>query len=196
MSAKCWCRWVYTTFRTYVLFPMMLPPLTTTHECPTPAPAPTPEDWLEIEVIDEFKIWHLLFMALACAITLSVLACCIMKCRIPRTKQEIEADYKRRLLTRRFRSMLNKVQVDNTNLRTALEKVTELYEKEAKRARRKQRKLQKLQSTSLEKLESYGSDENDEESSSCTSSEVKLTVIQKIKRLIGLGKSSSIDFEE
>ena len=33
--------------------------------------------------------------------------CCIFKCRVPRTKQEIEADFIRRQLANKFRRQLN-----------------------------------------------------------------------------------------
>ena len=49
-----------------------------------------------------------------------VLLCCFMKCRVPRTKQEIEADFKRKEITRRFRFLLDRVQVEDTSLRTGM----------------------------------------------------------------------------
>lgn len=39
--------------------------------------------------------------------------CCFMKCRVPRTKQEIEADCHRRELTLQFRKQLNKIAMDD-----------------------------------------------------------------------------------
>lgn len=39
-----------------------------------------------------------------------VLLCCCISFRIPRTKQEIEADYIRNQITRKFRKQLNLIQ--------------------------------------------------------------------------------------
>lgn len=39
-----------------------------------------------------------------------ILICCCVKIRIPRTKQEIEADYQRKLIARKFRQRLTLIQ--------------------------------------------------------------------------------------
>lgn len=46
-----------------------------------------------------------------------VVMCCFMKCRIPRTKQEIEADFHRKKLTQVFRKHLNKVPVEDVGFK-------------------------------------------------------------------------------
>ncbi len=41
-----------------------------------------------------------------------VVLCCLFRCRIPRTKQEIEADFVRRKMTKAFRTHLNKIKIE------------------------------------------------------------------------------------
>ncbi|XP_022254652.1 transmembrane inner ear expressed protein-like, partial [Limulus polyphemus] len=105
-------------------------------ECTCPDSEVTTEpqspDWLEMNVVAGFRVWQLLFLSIAGLIVLVVFLCCFMKCRIPRTKQEIEADYHRRQLTRTFRSHLNKIGMDDITFKVALEKVQERYEEEHK----------------------------------------------------------------
>lgn len=36
--------------------------------------------------------------------------CCCIKFRVPRTKQQIEADYQRRVITKKFREQLERIQ--------------------------------------------------------------------------------------
>lgn len=50
---------------------------------------------------------------------LVVMLCCCFRFRIPRTKQEIEADYQRRLIARNFRERLANIkncEMDDMNL--------------------------------------------------------------------------------
>ncbi|XP_047477475.1 uncharacterized protein LOC125031060 [Penaeus chinensis] len=52
--------------------------------------------------------------------------CCIFKCRVPRTKQEIEADYIRRQLAQKFHRQLNIInnsEMDEMDLLKALERL-------------------------------------------------------------------------
>ncbi|CAK9823895.1 hypothetical protein ANTRET_LOCUS2146 [Anthophora retusa] len=52
--------------------------------------------------------------------------CCCIRFRIPRTKQEIEADYIRKKITKTFRHELSKIsntEMDNMDLRKALNKL-------------------------------------------------------------------------
>ncbi|XP_055936472.1 dentin sialophosphoprotein-like [Argiope bruennichi] len=131
------------------------------------------DDWMEAEVIMGFRVWQLMFLALAGLITVVVLLCCFMKCRVPRTKQEIEADFKRKEITRRFRFLLDRVQIEDTSLRTAIEKVNELYTNREKMKRRKKKKA-----------------DDEEETLSVGSSylfvDEKLTIKERIKKLLGL----------
>lgn len=43
---------------------------------------------------------------------LAIVLCCLFRCRIPRTKQEIEADFLRKRITESFRSHLEKIKID------------------------------------------------------------------------------------
>lgn len=55
-----------------------------------------------------------------------MLCCCCRRFRIPRTKQEIEANYQRRVITKKFREKLEKIKntdLENMDLSRALEKI-------------------------------------------------------------------------
>lgn len=93
-------------------------------------------DWLEQDVIAGFRVWQLMFLSLGGLIVVVVVMCCFMKCRIPRTKQEIEADFHRKKLTQVFRKHLNKVPVEEVEFKLALEKVKALYEHEQEKRSR------------------------------------------------------------
>ncbi|GFT94169.1 uncharacterized protein NPIL_476391 [Nephila pilipes] len=136
------------------------------------------DDWMEAEVIMGFRVWQLMFLALAGLITVVVLLCCFMKCRVPRTKQEIEADFKRKEITRRFRFLLDRVQIEDTSLRTAIEKVNELYTNREKMKRRKKKK-----SEDEEEIISLGS--------SYLFVDEKLTIKERVKKLLGLLKDNA-----
>ena len=45
-------------------------------------------------------------ISVKCCLYLVVLLCCMFDCRIPRTKQEIEADYEKRALLKRYKEQL------------------------------------------------------------------------------------------
>lgn len=62
-------------------------------------------------------------------ITMTVVYCCFHRCRIPRTKQEIEADLMRSNLTNKFRDYLQELPNEPTTFVEALKKVQELEEK-------------------------------------------------------------------
>ncbi|XP_065285994.1 uncharacterized protein [Dermacentor albipictus] len=104
--------------------------LTTTMECVPSLHVEDTADWLEQDVIAGFRVWQLMFLSLAGLIVVMVVMCCFMKCRIPRTKQEIEADFHRKKLTQVFRKHLNKVPVEEVEFKLALDKVKALYEHE------------------------------------------------------------------
>ncbi|XP_023222942.1 transmembrane inner ear expressed protein-like [Centruroides sculpturatus] len=116
--------------------------------------------WLEQPVIAGFRVWHILFLILAGIIAVIVFLCCFMKCRIPRTKQEIEADYIRKKLTRRFRCFLDQLTMDDMNLRLALEKVKDLYDsneinqsEDSKLSQLEENKTEHLEKNKTEHLE-------------------------------------------
>lgn len=55
-----------------------------------------------------------------------VMLCCCFRFRIPRTKQDIEADYQRRIIARKFREKLEKIkntEMENMDLPRALERI-------------------------------------------------------------------------
>lgn len=76
-----------------------------------------------------FKVWHIIFIIIAFLITLVVIYCCFHRCRIPRTKQEIEADSWRSSLTKKFRNYLQELPTESINFLEAIKKVQELEEK-------------------------------------------------------------------
>ncbi|CAO1335895.1 unnamed protein product [Diamesa serratosioi] len=64
--------------------------------------------WLENEVIYGFRLWHVMFMVFSVILFIVVLLCCCFRFRIPRTKQEIEADFQRRKIVKKFRKRIQK----------------------------------------------------------------------------------------
>ncbi|XP_076348379.1 uncharacterized protein LOC143246021 [Tachypleus tridentatus] len=94
-------------------------------DCSSTEPYSTP-DWLETDVVAGFRIWQLLFLSIGGFIVLVVLLCCVVKIRIPRTKQEIEIDYQRKWLTRNFRAHLDMLSMGEVNFVTVLDKVKEI----------------------------------------------------------------------
>ncbi|KAJ0174516.1 hypothetical protein K1T71_009624 [Dendrolimus kikuchii] len=81
-------------------------------------------EWLEREVIGPLRTWHIMFLCLGGITTLIVMVCCCFRFRIPRTKQQIEADYQRRKITTKFREKLQTIQdskMDTMSLTGALE---------------------------------------------------------------------------
>ncbi|XP_076329656.1 uncharacterized protein LOC143235408 [Tachypleus tridentatus] len=90
----------------------------------------TTPDWLETDVVAGFRIWQLLFLSIGGLIILVILLCCAIKIRIPRTKQEIEIDYQRKMLTRSFREHLDRLALDEVSFVTALEKVKEVCDED------------------------------------------------------------------
>ncbi|XP_075744194.1 uncharacterized protein LOC119185466 isoform X2 [Rhipicephalus microplus] len=110
--------------------------LTKVMECVPSLHVEDTADWLEQDVIAGFRVWQLMFLSLGGLIVVVVVMCCFMKCRIPRTKQEIEADFHRKKLTQVFRKHLNKVPVEEVEFKLALEKVKALYEHEQEKRSR------------------------------------------------------------
>lgn len=99
-------------------------------ECPCGVPTiPVPDQWLEVMVTGGFKVWHIIFIIIAFLVTLVVVYCCFHRCRIPRTKQEIEADLMRSTLTDRFRDYLQELPNEQFTFMEALRKVQEMEDK-------------------------------------------------------------------
>lgn len=57
---------------------------------------------------------------------LIIVLCCIFRCRIPRTKQEIEADIARKKVTKQFSNHLQKIPIDRMELEKVLPEVITL----------------------------------------------------------------------
>ena len=78
------------------------------------------EEWLEDEALAGFRVWQLAGIVLAILLALIVALCCCIRFRIPRTKQDIEADYIRKKITKNFRKELSKIsntEMDEMDLR-------------------------------------------------------------------------------
>ncbi|XP_012060390.1 PREDICTED: uncharacterized protein LOC105623613 [Atta cephalotes] len=88
--------------------------------------------WLENEAIPGFRIWQLAGIVLSILLSIVVGLCCCIRFRVPRTKQEIEADYIRKKITKSFRNELSKIsntEMDEMNLQKALDRIRNEYEK-------------------------------------------------------------------
>ncbi|CAK9811063.1 Transmembrane inner ear expressed protein [Anthophora plagiata] len=84
------------------------------------------EEWLEDEALPGFRVWQLAGIILSILLSVLIGLCCCIRFRIPRTKQEIEADYIRKKITKTFRHELSKIsntEMDNMDLRKALNKL-------------------------------------------------------------------------
>ncbi|XP_028159768.1 uncharacterized protein LOC114352377 [Ostrinia furnacalis] len=81
-------------------------------------------EWLEKRITGDLRLWQIMFLCLAGLTCLIVMVCCCFRFRIPRTKQQIEADYQRRKITSKFRQQLETIQdakMDAMSLTDALE---------------------------------------------------------------------------
>lgn len=67
------------------------------------------EEWLEDEALPGFRVWQLAGIILSILLSIVVGLCCCIRFRVPRTKQEIEADYIRKKITKSFRQELAKI---------------------------------------------------------------------------------------
>lgn len=122
----------------------------------TPNPNDDSEMWIERAAFENsaFRIWHLMFFCLSGFVSLGklqtptktilspryqgqwciqfsvVLVCCCARFRIPRTKQDIEADYMRKKLAKKFSERLRLIQnqdMDSLDLKKALDLVQQDY---------------------------------------------------------------------
>uniref|UniRef100_T1JS09 Transmembrane inner ear expressed protein n=2 Tax=Tetranychus urticae TaxID=32264 RepID=T1JS09_TETUR len=103
------------------------------HPCGTEAAEDTIDAFLEKPLFGVFKVWHLVMIGMLIAIIATIVACCIMRCRIPRTKQEIEADAIRKKVTKQFRAHLNKIPIEGMELIKVLNEVKEYEEDRIKK---------------------------------------------------------------
>ncbi|XP_055918020.1 transmembrane inner ear expressed protein [Eupeodes corollae] len=86
--------------------------------------------WLEEETIGGFRVWHIMAICLSILLSIIIIVCCCIRFRIPRTKQEIEADYQRKQLTKKFREKLAQIknsEMDNMDLQKALARIQSDY---------------------------------------------------------------------
>ncbi|KAG5676314.1 hypothetical protein PVAND_006160 [Polypedilum vanderplanki] len=98
---------------------------------------PNNTQWLEKPIGNGgMRLWHLLGIIFFSILGVVVLLCCCFRFRIPRTKQEIEADFNRRKIVKKFRKRIQKFENSEMdaemNLRKALEKIRADFIKEAK----------------------------------------------------------------
>ncbi|KAL7741268.1 hypothetical protein ACLKA6_015151 [Drosophila palustris] len=67
------------------------------------------EAWLEKITVGGFRRWHIIASVLGILMSIMIMVCCCIRFRIPRTKQEIEADYQRKQITKKFREKLQQI---------------------------------------------------------------------------------------
>ncbi|XP_055386328.1 uncharacterized protein LOC129615234 [Condylostylus longicornis] len=82
--------------------------------------------WLEDITIGGFRVWHIMSFCFATLLSSIIIMCCCFRFRIPRTKQEIEADYQRKQLAKKFREKLSHIKnadMDEMDLPKALQVV-------------------------------------------------------------------------
>ncbi|XP_037957632.1 transmembrane inner ear expressed protein [Teleopsis dalmanni] len=79
--------------------------------------------WLETVTFGGFRVWHIIASCIGILMCIVVMVCCCLRFRIPRTKQEIEADYQRKQITKKFREKLQQIknsEMDDMDLHKAL----------------------------------------------------------------------------
>ncbi|XP_029673120.1 transmembrane inner ear expressed protein [Formica exsecta] len=87
--------------------------------------------WLENEAFPGFRVWQLAGIILSVLLSIIVGLCCCIRFRVPRTKQEIEADYIRKKITKSFRNKLSKIsntEMDEMDLQKALDRIQNEFE--------------------------------------------------------------------
>ncbi|KAF6210473.1 hypothetical protein GE061_013579 [Apolygus lucorum] len=92
-------------------------------------------DWIDFERPSywDMRLWHVIFIFLSAFCSVVVCLCCCIKFRIPRTKQEIEADYIRKKITRKFTKqlkMIRNAEMDEMDLKKALDKIRSEFKTE------------------------------------------------------------------
>ncbi|XP_066974345.1 uncharacterized protein [Macrobrachium rosenbergii] len=86
----------------------------------------TMRPWEEEEIWGSFRRWHVLFLSCLTGLAITMFFCCLFKCRVPRTKQEIEANFVRRNLAKKFHRQLKIIhnsEMDEMDLLKALERL-------------------------------------------------------------------------
>ncbi|ESO98135.1 hypothetical protein LOTGIDRAFT_174311 [Lottia gigantea] len=64
---------------------------------------------VETEVLGPLRVWHLVFIVGTVLIIVMVIVCCCFDFRMPRTRQEIEESYKKRLVNAKYLDYLEKL---------------------------------------------------------------------------------------
>ncbi|XP_044759650.1 uncharacterized protein LOC123317276 [Coccinella septempunctata] len=90
------------------------------------------EPWLEKAALDGygFRVWHLMFFAVTGFFSILIFLAFCIKIRIPRTKQDIEADYHRKKLAEKFIERLRLIEnqeMDTLDLKRALDIIQKDY---------------------------------------------------------------------
>ncbi|CAG0916857.1 unnamed protein product [Notodromas monacha] len=81
------------------------------------------QNWMERNLIWKFRVWHIIFLSFGGLLSVVILICCFIPFRIPRTKQEIEADSHRRKIANKFKKkleMLSKEDLEELNLKKGI----------------------------------------------------------------------------
>ncbi|XP_065207489.1 transmembrane inner ear expressed protein-like isoform X1 [Planococcus citri] len=81
---------------------------------------------LESKIFGDILVWHILSIICCTILIILIFLCCCISFRIPRTKQEIEADYVRKQIAKKFRKQLNLIpdgEMDEMDLTKAVERV-------------------------------------------------------------------------
>ncbi|XP_050535751.1 uncharacterized protein LOC126902478 isoform X2 [Daktulosphaira vitifoliae] len=108
-------------------YPFPTSPVFTTTTTPDPLDILSVDDeWLEFQLYNGYRVWHIIFFILTVFFSLMVLLCCCVRFRIPRTKQEIEADFMRRKIATKFCKqlrLLNDTEMDDMDLLKALKRL-------------------------------------------------------------------------
>ncbi|KAI5638459.1 TMIE protein domain-containing protein [Phthorimaea operculella] len=86
-------------------------------------------EWLERNILGDLRLWQVMFICFAGVTSLIVMVCCCFRFRIPRTKQQIEADYQRRKITCKFRQQLATIQDANMDAMSLHDVLELLHEK-------------------------------------------------------------------
>ncbi|KAK2578138.1 hypothetical protein KPH14_001328 [Odynerus spinipes] len=89
------------------------------------------EEWLEDETLAGFRVWQLGGIILSILLSIIIGLCCCIRFRIPRTKQEIEADYIRKKITKNFKKELFKINnsdMDEMDLQKALDRIRNKFD--------------------------------------------------------------------
>ncbi|XP_050689556.1 uncharacterized protein LOC126981925 [Eriocheir sinensis] len=85
-----------------------------------------PRPWEEEELWGSFRRWHVLILSSLAVLAVTMVFCCLCRCRVPRTKQEIEANHIRMKLAKKFHRQLmiiNHSEMDEMDLLKALERL-------------------------------------------------------------------------